>query len=271
MRIRHPAIGLIAILGLCACATPAPAQSEPITKLQLRALPPEAATDLVLDRLSDALLFEHPQNNPPRPPQTTLQDAFFYTRPRPAYYPGLCRTDQLIVLFEPVGHRDAGPATPVRAVGVEATQLFRFLSAPTTPSMESLEEVTDAQEAACAQLNPRDDDFFRADTEELAQSAAVLLLLIHEHLNDSPPAFEVVCHLRGECQTAMGRMDVTRLWSVDRCVIPDASTGCIEIIDGDHSLTIEARQIASARQEMHWEIRRVHVNEVITVADTRLD
>lgn len=271
MRSRGLAIGLIVIFALCACATPAPAQSQPITKLQVRALPPEAATDLMLDRLSDVLLFEHPQNHPLRPPQTMLQDAIFYTRPRPSYYPGLCRSDQLIILFEPVRHRDRGPETPVRAVGVEATQLFHFLTPPTTPSMDSLDEVTDAQEAACAQLNPRDDDFFSAETEELAQSAAVLLLLIRQHLNDSPAAFEVVCHTRGECQTTLAQMEVARLWSVHRCVIPDASTGCITMIDGDHSLTIEARQVASVPQPMHWEIRRVHVNEVITVADSRLD
>src|SRR5262245_27820910 len=231
-------------LVLDGCASLAPIESAPITKTELRALRPAEATDLVLDQLSNTLLFQSPPTHPARPPQRPLHDAFFYTRPRSTNYPGRCTSDQLIVYFAPVNRTDLGAATPVRAVGVETTALFYFLSPPATIDPRTAGQVPEPQEALCAALDPRRDDFFSADDEERAWQAATLLLLAQQRARDASSGFELVCRSRGGgCDAALQRIDIVHPHVVRRCILHDYSGSCVEVFAGDVGVTIQAREV----------------------------
>lgn len=271
MLTKHLAMA-ISVSALGGCATLAEPASEPITKLELRSLRSGPATDLVLDQLSDALIFEQPPLDRAHPPQHALSDAFFYMRPHAVHYSALCRSDQLIVLFEPSNRSNQGASTPVHAVGVEAAQRFHFLSIPSTGTGYGyIEVIPDDQTARCAAMDPEDDSFFFADNEREAWIAGALLALVQQQVRTGNSSQELVCNLETDCRTAILEVDAARPNIVQRCVVPGYAGECTQVYIEGIVITIQGAMRGGANEALRWQIDRIQVNESLTIADRALD
>jgi len=258
-------LGLIAIAGLLGCSTIAP-PTDAITKTQSRELPARVVTDVVMDQLADILIFDQPRSSLQRPPTRPLEEAWFFTTPRPAAYPGLCTTELLIVHFEPLNNEDRGPETPVRARSIEAAHLYQFIDDPQENGAHTDPAIADPR---CARLDPRSLDFFEADEEQTAQNAGVLLALALEQVAHGELLDKIECNRRSDCVANLRETSLNEVRLVSRCSQPEQ--GYCYRYNADHSVDIEARQTSRGGGPLRWEITRISVNDLIVMYHPRPD
>lgn len=103
-------LALLLTLAL-AVATPGAAE-EPLTEASLRAMPPDALARRLLGDFA-AVAFPLPSEQQTRGPDDEGMIWFrFLTRPRASPEPGVCATEHLTMVFQPLGM--PGPNTPLR-------------------------------------------------------------------------------------------------------------------------------------------------------------
>jgi hypothetical protein len=177
---------LFLILALAA-ATPAPAQ-EPLTEASLRAMPPDVLTGRLLGEFA-AIAFPLPPEQQARAPDGDgMTWIRFRTRPRASPEPGVCETQLLTVLLEPLGA--PGPDTPLRprsiamAGGtfiVRDARTARTSSWPNWPARRRawLYEAPARLNAACAGIDPRQVELVFADhAGEVGRAVALVADLL---------------------------------------------------------------------------------------------
>src|SRR5262245_28491802 len=96
VRVARFALAAIVAMLVAACAT-TPGASMPLTKITSRELPAAAVTGMVMDQVSQILIFDQPSSSRAHPPTLPLDDASFFTRPRATGIPDLCTSERLIV------------------------------------------------------------------------------------------------------------------------------------------------------------------------------
>lgn len=220
--MRPKALGALAAMAMLAGGSSALAGAPPISKTQVRALPPAEATARVMDQLGDLLILA-PQTPPSgRKPVRPLRDLDFTTVPRATYVAGVCARDDVIVTFEPIGDAK-GPDTPVRASSVSARTRYRLLGPPTKAVDFYGAPPPASAHRDCGRLVSDTAAFFNASTAEVALSGAWWLT----RLVAAPDQAAIDCKLAGDaapaCQTVLRGVTLDDLKSVEPC--PDDHRG----------------------------------------------
>jgi hypothetical protein len=260
-------LAAIAIAGLIAPGV-AQAGPKPVTKLELRRLPPRIATRRVSDQLADLLIEASRPGRAARPPTRPLQDVWYRTRPRSTNTAGLCATDEVIVRFEPVTSRARGAATPVMASSVEAKTLYRFISPPSAATV--LAEVKDwaGQQARCGAVEPWRTRFFAARDEEAATEAVwrlrAVILAAGQPGASEPPCEYHPLKGHGDCLSVLTGMTTDRLSDVDSC--PSEKGRCWSLLVGDQFVTIYA-----ASGDAAVGASRVDISDALVMYHERVD
>ena len=219
-------IALVAAGG--AALAPAVAQ-ETVTKTQIRTAPPEETHRRLRDVVWD--MFERTDFRRGKPPTRPLDGVMLSTQTRGTYVRDLCRYDVADFAFAPVDTRDRGADTRVRAVGVETTAWFHFLTPPLLPHEEPEESTVDEEEPAFgppawdAQCRGLGDSasFFTAPDEDVARDGVRALRALVAAAGAGAP--DVKCNLghataigdTEACREKLLRYDLASLWSADTC------------------------------------------------------
>jgi hypothetical protein len=230
---------LFPVLALAA-AVPAPAQ-EPLTEASLRVMPPEALTRRLLGE-SAAVAFPLPPEQQRRVPDDDgMIWIRFLTRPRASPQPGVCATEFLTVLLEPLGA--PGPDTPLRARSMSMTEdafivqdvrTARTSLGPNRPEQQRARrnETPARLNAACAGIDPRQVEIvFAPHGEQVGRAVALVADLLESARAGRTPA-PAICQdgarrllSNGDCLRSLGALRVERLnhvevidgcWGMDR-------------------------------------------------------
>lgn len=204
-------LALFLILALAA-ATPAGAQ-EPLTEASLRAMPPDALTRRLLGDFA-AVAFPLPPEQQTRGPDDEGMIWFrFLTRPRASPEPGVCATEHLTIVFQPLGL--PGPNTPLRPRSMAMTpavfivqdvRTARTSQWPNWPE-DRLDRRSDTRRneararlnAACAEIDPRQIELVSADhAHQVGRAVALVADLLESAQAGRAPA-------PATCQDGAGR------------------------------------------------------------------
>ena len=265
------------LMALALLAAPATALAgAPISKTQVRALPPAEATKRVTDQLSDILVLRQAAPTG-RTPTRPLRDLDFTTVPRATWAPGVCARDAVIVTFEPVDSPAHGPDTLVRASSVSARTTYHLLGPP--KSGDAYYDAVPPAEArkACAELAGAGDAlFFNAPTAEVALSGAWWLTQLARQASAPAPDFTLNCtFLVGAARTCVALasdLSVADIASVEPCP-EDRQDGhplacwaiTVWLAEGPYDLRV---LVTPGRDS---KLARVQINEQVHTADVGVD
>lgn len=166
--MRVPALLILLTL---AAATPASAQ-ETMTEASLRTMPPDLLARRLLGE-SAALAFPLPAGQQARAPDDYGRTSvLFLMRPRASTAPGICETDSLVFLFDPLGA--PAPNRPLRLHSMVTARygyIVRDVAVARTGSWPDMPQGSYAQlidtvkraEPACAEIDPRRAEIVSAD------------------------------------------------------------------------------------------------------------
>ena len=193
----------------------------PISKTEVRALPPAEATRRVAAQLADILILRSPTPTG-RPPTRPLRDLDFTTVPRATWVQGVCARDAVVVTFEPVDSPAHGADTLVRASSVAARTTFHLLAPPKAEEAYFDAAPPAAATRACADLASSSDAlFFNAPTAEVALSGAWWLTQLAKQSAAPSPDFALTCDLHGQadrtCAAIARDLSIADITAVDPC------------------------------------------------------
>lgn len=248
-------------------ATGAQAQ-ETITKTEARTAPPEQTHERLRDVVWE--VFELGDHRREAVPTRSLEDVSLRTSPHITYVQNLCRRDVLWVDFAPVDPSDFGPDAEVRAVGVNTTSQWSFLSPP------EFDEDWYAPEAQpdelCADL-PETQHFYRAQNDMEATRGYLAWIGLRRDIAAGRPV-ELECSLqRGDevpCAQIIANLPFESLRSVERCNALRGFTagGCYVLSVGSRRISVEFDAFLSGADP---HVVRATLVSLIIVGDQRID
>lgn len=266
----------VAMAAMTGCAASGP---RTITKVEARSLPESVVRHRVMAQLSD--LLTGPSGRRGAAPVHPLDDMSFVARPRMTFVTGLCQIDLLKVEFrsrEPGGGGDAN--TPVAVNGFRSTSYFHFLRPPTAPFFEIETSEGRPDDAACAETDLFDSDYFVAEDEEVATNGFLVFRRVVDAVADGEPTFALTCdkfhpeaHLT--CVDILRQVAEAPVYSVARCEIerPEApGAHCYRVEASARSLRIVATPITyGPNMRPPLTILDVHMDSLIILAHERVD
>jgi hypothetical protein len=251
-----------------------------LTKNQVRAMAPEAVARRLFGGLAPLVLPIADRGQPGVRPTRPLRSLSFLTRPSSANWDGICRTEAILVEFEPAGP-PAGADTRVRPRRFTSGPVY-FVPDPARlrpppPDEESEDPVAaDSRwnaraDAACAGIDPRRVQRIGA-TEEYRLTALRLLLDLVEDARAGRAAIPLDCGALGppearlsaaQCRARFGQVDVRAVDMISACD-PPPGVVCHRLFVGGYQLDLvmapNNQRVASAK-----------LDPLIIVADRMID
>lgn len=260
------------IWALCQVVSASAGDVSPITKMELRQLPPGAVTQRVLDQLSNILhLEQYPATG--EKPRLPLSDLWFWTTAHATNLPDLCATDEVTIYFRPANATLDGADTKTVAESISANAHYHLLRNPVTPRPSALDEVARSHaNADCASLDPSKIKTFTAlDENDAVESVWLVTQAIR--LSRDPKMVKLIdCkrfpETKDGCASVVQKASIEHIDSIDRCEGDNFSMECREVYLLSEGLSL---RIFAQDERGGLVIVRVEPAELVTIGDQRAD
>lgn len=262
---------LVALIGGCA-ASAAP-QPSALSKVAVRAMPPEELTQRLFGELSQMMMLV-PENSQSVRPTRPLTNLLFVTVPRASGEPGICVTEEVRVDFEPI--REAADArTPVRPVGLSTSERLLVRESPTAAILEDEDdaETLRREQSACAAIDPRSAMRISAPSAFVLQEMMRHLRTLESQVRAGRLTASLDCSAMtahgdppmtdAACLAEIGRTRLDLPYSVSYCE-PERTMRCLEAAFATLNLRFEFAPAFDPPV-------KIVVEPMVVVADRRID
>jgi hypothetical protein len=267
-------IALLLILFSAAGAALAPRGGVVLTKNEVRRMAPETVARRIFGELGPLMLPVADRGEAGVRPTRPLRRLFFYTLPHGANIAGMCRTELMVVEFEPAGPL-AGADTPVRPRRITSAPAYfvrdRARLRAGDPNEDEAED-DDRIDAACAAIDPRRAHIIRAQHEYQLGIGLQLLLDLAEAARAGRALVPLDCSSLAEigtpltdtqCLAEFARLGLDAVVLISPCD-PPAAIVC-------HRLFVGGYQVDLGMTPNNQRLARARIDALIVVADRMID